>query len=390
MVSLGRMGRWTYLHKVRYYRKLILVFPTLSYALSLECCSCFRICFLWCKGRYYLYPCQKDASNWMNCGTATRGQFKSKHIFLYSFGPSIASIECLKARMPSTHFTRSAGVAYTQLQDATPNWSRDEQRLLRGYMEKLTGLKFTQAEAVRIANQLNKDRTAPRKASADSTSDLKRKLHELDSSSSLSPASQIASPANATGIAATEARSARVSPALSNSSIDEHQPPPAASMPQYPTFGPDPSTFDDPTVYHIREVTEDMADDQKKEIYGVSSFPKSDLSTLVAGKLPDKDFSNAKPTNQVNANTFAAYIEPYVRPLTEEDMAWLKERVSTDLLALLTWLYTNQVLGRPCRTISHPTPRQAVLQRHLGRRRRSDLRRWSSADGAPASKSGPR
>ncbi len=109
-----------------------------------------------------------------------------------------------------------------------------------------------------------------------------------------------------------------------------------------------------------------MTDDKKKEIYGVSSFPKSDLSNLVAGKLPDKDFSNAKPTNQVNANTFAAYIEPYVRPLTEEDMAWLKERVSTDLPALLTWLYANQVLGRPCWTIPHPTPRQTLLQRYLG------------------------
>lgn len=302
----------------------------------------------------------------MICESATRGQFRTKHILLYNFGPCIASNECLKARMQPTHFTRSAGTAYTQLQDTTPNWSREEKRLLRVYMEELTGFKFTQAEAVRIANQLNKDRTAPRKASADSTSDLKRKLHELDSSSSLSPASQIASPANATGIAATEAPSARVSPALSNSSIDEHQPPPAASMPQHPTFGPDPSTFDDPTVYHIREVTEDMTDDQKKEIYGVSSFPKSDLSNLVAGKLPDKDFSNAKPTNQVNANTFAAYIEPYVRPLTEEDMAWLKERVSTELLALLTWLYTNQVSGRPCRTVPHPTSRQALLQRYLG------------------------
>ena len=99
-------------------------------------------------------------------------------------------------------------------------------------------------------------------------------------------------------------------------------------MAQYQTFGPDPSTFDDPTIYHIREVKDDMTEEEKREIYCVNSFPKSDLSHLIAGTLPDKDFSNAKPTNQVNANTFAAYIDPYVRPLTEEDMAWLKERVS--------------------------------------------------------------
>lgn len=74
-----------------------------------------------------------------------------------------------------------------------------------------------------------------------------------------------------------------------------------------------------------------MTEEDKKEIYCVSSFPKSDLDHLIAGTLPDKDFSNAKPTNQVNANTFAAYIEPYVRPLTEEDMAWLKERVGGNL-----------------------------------------------------------
>lgn len=71
-----------------------------------------------------------------------------------------------------------------------------------------------------------------------------------------------------------------------------------------------------------------MTDEKKKEIYCVAQFPKDDLSSLIAGTPPDKDFSNAKPANQVNANTFAAYIEPYVRPLTEEDMAFLRERVS--------------------------------------------------------------
>lgn len=96
---------------------------------------------------------------------------------------------------------------------------------------------------------------------------------------------------------------------------------------QHQIFGADPLTFDDPTIYHIREVTDDMTDDQKKEIYGVTQFPHDDLSHLIAGVPPDKDFSNAKPTNQVNANTFAAYLEPYVRPLVEEDMAFLRERV---------------------------------------------------------------
>lgn len=117
------------------------------------------------------------------------------------------------------------------------------------------------------------------------------------------------------------------SPSPSSSSLESRQPLPAPSVVQYPTFGLDPLTFDDPTVYHIREVTDDMTDEEKKEIYCVSQFPHDDLSHLIAGTPPDKDFSNAKPTNQVNANTFATYIEPYLRPLTEEDMAFLKERV---------------------------------------------------------------
>ena len=145
------------------------------------------------------------------------------------------------------------------------------------------------------------------------------------STSSLSPPSQLQSPTPAT--AAEGTTSVPSSPASSNSSLESRQPPPAPAIPQYQTFGPDPSTFDDPTIYHIRKVHDDMPDEEKKEIFCVAQFPKEDLRNLIAGIPPDKDFSNAKPANQVNANTFAAYIEPYLRPLTEEDMAFLKERV---------------------------------------------------------------
>ncbi len=84
-----------------------------------------------------------------------------------------------------------------------------------------------------------------------------------------------------------------------------------------------------------------MTDDDKKEIFSVNAFPESDLRHLMAGVPPDRDFSNAKPTNQVNANTFLLYIEPYVRPMMEEDIAFLKEKVrppphpnSCDMLTL--------------------------------------------------------
>ncbi|OAX82604.1 hypothetical protein ACJ72_03045 [Emergomyces africanus] len=147
----------------------------------------------------------------------------------------------------------------------------------------------------------------------------KRSKNIVSSTSSLSPTP------SPTATGPGDQLSAVDSPDSMDSS-DSHQPEPAPSVPQYQVFGPDPLTFDDPTIYHIREVTPGMTDDEKREIYRVAQFPKSDLSHMMTGTPPDKDFSNAKPTNQVSANTFATYIEPYVRPLTEEDIAFLKER----------------------------------------------------------------
>lgn len=142
-------------------------------------------------------------------------------------------------------------------------------------------------------------------------------------SSSLSPVA-VATPA-ATGMDIDE----KDDPAEdSDSSTDEHQPPPAPAVPHLQTFGEDPSTFPDPTVYEVPDfrTTKDLPRSQKKEIYSVSYFPKEDLENLIPGTPPDKDFSNAKPTNQVQANTFATYLEPYFRAFTEEDLAFLRER----------------------------------------------------------------
>ena len=176
------------------------------------------------------------------------------------------------------------------------------------------------------------------------------------SSSSLSPASQLPSP-TVGPLKASDNRKMRED---SMSSDDSHQPPPAASIPQYQTFGSDPLAFDDPTTYHIREVTANMTDEEKKEIFGVSSFPHDDLSELIAGVPPDKDFSNAKPSNQVNANTFATYLEPYLRPLTEEDMAFLKERVSSVLKYVLELQGLINV-GRPSDSVPHAPSRPETL-----------------------------
>lgn len=112
----------------------------------------------------------------------------------------------------------------------------------------------------------------------------------------------------------------------SDSSSDDGAPPPPR-VPQANTFGDDPSTFPDPTVYEITKVDwRNMAPDQIKEATSVFTYPKSDLADLIAGIPPDKDFSSAKPSNQISFSTFSTYIEPYFRPFTEEDLAFLRER----------------------------------------------------------------
>ncbi|KAF2200654.1 hypothetical protein GQ43DRAFT_441379 [Delitschia confertaspora ATCC 74209] len=142
-------------------------------------------------------------------------------------------------------------------------------------------------------------------------------VHKEPSSTVSSPISQ--APPSAVGTGPAD----QPSPSGSEAS---HQPAPAPAVPHYQTFGPDPSTFDDPTIYHIREVTPGMTEDEIKEIYCVADYPPSDLHELTPGTPPDKDFSNAKPATQVNATVFANYVEPFIRPLTEEDVAFLKER----------------------------------------------------------------
>ncbi|POR31648.1 Chromatin-remodeling complexes subunit NGG1 [Tolypocladium paradoxum] len=110
------------------------------------------------------------------------------------------------------------------------------------------------------------------------------------------------------------------------SSSEDEGAPPRRELPQSQTFGDDPSTFPDPTVYEIRDIQPGMSDEEKKEIYSVATYPKSDLADMIAGDPPDKDFSNAKPSSQINFTTFSSYIDPYFRPFAEEDLAFLRER----------------------------------------------------------------
>lgn len=109
-------------------------------------------------------------------------------------------------------------------------------------------------------------------------------------------------------------------------SSEDEGAPPKRETPQFQTFGEDPSTYPDPTVYEIREVTPDMTPDQRREIYSVAVYPYTDLADQIAGDPPDKDFTVAKPTNQIAFTTFSTFIEPYFRTFNEEDLAFLRER----------------------------------------------------------------
>jgi hypothetical protein len=148
------------------------------------------------------------------------------------------------------------------------------------------------------------------------------------SSSISSPASQPPPSLPDTGVQKEE-------PDSPDSDMNPHQPPPAMPVQQFQLFGDDPSEFPDPTIYHIKDITPDMSEDEKKQIYCVAGYPDSDLHDLTPGTPPDQDFSNAKPSNQVNASTFANYVEPFIRPLTEEDRGFLTERVSSKTLAVV-------------------------------------------------------
>ena len=198
-------------------------------------------------------------------------------------------------------------------------WGKDELRIAR-VLRELFGKRIantSQASPSRAASRTSKEASSPLP-----------KPHDSGDSSSLSEASPVPSPSTATHpppelVPPTRASSA----SSSSSSSDDRQPPQSASIPQYQTFGSNPLIFDDPTVYEVRQITDDMTDEEKKEIYCVASFPKDDLADLIAGTPPNKDFSNAvKPNNQVQAHTFAGYLDGYLRPLKEEDIGFMNER----------------------------------------------------------------
>ncbi|GKT43197.1 chromatin-remodeling complexes subunit NGG1 [Colletotrichum spaethianum] len=149
-----------------------------------------------------------------------------------------------------------------------------------------------------------------------------RKLSRDSASSSLSPVA----PATPSAMEVDEKTKKEDNDEDEEESSEDEGAPPKKAQPAAHTFGDDPSTFPDPTVYEIRETHPGMSDEELREIYSVAVFPRTDLADLIAGDPPDKDFSSAKPTNQISFSTFSTYMEPYFRPFAEEDLAFLRER----------------------------------------------------------------
>ncbi|KAH6650988.1 histone acetyltransferases subunit 3-domain-containing protein [Chaetomium tenue] len=208
-----------------------------------------------------------------------------------------------------------------RVDELTMERGREEERRQRaaddGERERKSNKKKRKGADSLAPHAGNTERSSPLR---DSTGKARKLSRGKDSaSSSLSPvAPRTPSNMDVDDKAKTEAND-------DDSSSDDGRPPPPA-RPQANTFGDDPSTFPDPTVYEILPVQPGMTEDEIKEIYSVAGYPKSDLADLIAGDPPDKDFSSAKPSNQINFSTFSTYIEPYFRPFTEEDLAFLRER----------------------------------------------------------------
>lgn len=72
------------------------------------------------------------------------------------------------------------------------------------------------------------------------------------------------------------------------------------------------------------EGLESTGEDFLKKKYNVASYPTNDLKDLLPGELPDMDFSHPKPTNQIQFNTFLAFVENFFKDLSDDNLKFLK------------------------------------------------------------------
>ncbi|CAI4058399.1 histone acetyltransferase NGG1 SKDI_04G3970 [Saccharomyces kudriavzevii IFO 1802] len=77
------------------------------------------------------------------------------------------------------------------------------------------------------------------------------------------------------------------------------------------------------------EGLESTGEDFLKKKYNVASYPTNDLKELLPGELPDMDFSHPKPTNQIQFNTFLAFVENFFKDLSDDNLKFLKTKFIT-------------------------------------------------------------
>src|SRR5690348_3214729 len=86
------------------------------------------------------------------------------------------------------------------------------------------------------------------------------------------------------------AKAAKKDASSKSSTASPHQPPPAPVVQQTLIFGDNPIEFPDPTIYHIRDLTPEMTEEEMKEILNVADYPHDDLHDKTCGTPPDRDF----------------------------------------------------------------------------------------------------
>lgn len=67
-------------------------------------------------------------------------------------------------------------------------------------------------------------------------------------------------------------------------------------------------------------------DDYLKQKYAVASYPTTDLKDQLPGPIPDGDFTNPKPTNQIQFTTFLSSIDNFFKEFTNDDINFLNEK----------------------------------------------------------------
>ncbi|KAK5780472.1 hypothetical protein RI543_002231 [Arxiozyma heterogenica] len=77
---------------------------------------------------------------------------------------------------------------------------------------------------------------------------------------------------------------------------------------------------------YTEEGLESTGEEYLKKKYNVASYPTNDLKEYLPGVIPDKDFSCPKPSNQIQYNTFLAFVDNFLRPLNDEDIKFLESK----------------------------------------------------------------